>query len=216
MSRYNHNLAARSDNLKSPGDPEIANRAAWSARRRALLLGTALAGTVALTPFAAQAASDLWTGGSSNAWGTALNWNTGVVPTTTSAVTIGVTTNNPVQITTPVLLNATSGTNIGSLTVYKAPDPIADAHETDAARPKPLHQERDEGDQKELRHAGPGEHIADLLGVMAPRLAEILRQNINRAEQREAEDAGAEIDRSAGGGRGRALSRTPPISLPRQ
>ena len=67
MSRYNQKPVAHSDNSKSRGGPADTIHAASGARRRALLLGTALAGTVALAPFAAQAASDLWTGGASNA-----------------------------------------------------------------------------------------------------------------------------------------------------
>jgi hypothetical protein len=87
----------------------------FRARVVALKCAVALAG-VALAPFAAQAAADTWTGTTSNAWETSTNWGAGV-PTATSAVTIGVTTNNPVQINSAVLLNATSGTNIGSLTI---------------------------------------------------------------------------------------------------
>ena len=54
------------------------------------------------------------------------------------------------------------------------------------------------GIRSELRQTGPGEHAADLLGVVALRLAEIFRQDIDRAEQREADqnedaDADAEI-----------------------
>jgi hypothetical protein len=73
---------------------------------------------VALAPLAAQAASpDVWNGATSNAWETGSNWSTGAKPTTTNAVTIGVATHNPVQINSNVFLNATSGTNIGSLTI---------------------------------------------------------------------------------------------------
>lgn len=82
--------------------------------RKQLLISTA---ALALAPFAAQAAAISWTGATSSAWGIATNWNTGAVPTTTSAVTIGNATNNPVQITTPVSLNVTSGANVGSLTI---------------------------------------------------------------------------------------------------
>lgn len=91
--------------------------------RKHLLITTAV---LAMTPFTAHAAAISWTGAISNAWAaTSLtaptsNWSTGGLPTTTSAVTIGVPTNNPVQITTPVSLNATSGTNVGSLTINGA------------------------------------------------------------------------------------------------
>ena len=63
----------------------------------------------------------------------------------------------------------------------------ADADEADGAHVEPLHQHRHERDQHELRQAGPGEHRADLLGVVALRLPEILRQDVDRAEQREAD-----------------------------
>ena len=85
-----------------------------------LLAGVALAlpAVAALTPLAAQAASpNPWKGTTSNAWETGSNWTTGSAPTTTNAVTIGVTTNNPVQLNSNASLNATSGANVGSLTV---------------------------------------------------------------------------------------------------
>ena len=44
------------------------------------------------------------------------------------------------------------------------------------------------GISSELRQAGPGQHAADLLGVVALRLPQILRQDIDRAEQREADE----------------------------
>ena len=113
MSRYSHNSVARSDNLKSRGGPADANHAAGGARRRALLLGTALAGTVALVPFAAQAASDTWQGAGStpatNAWETPGNW-TGGLPTTTSGVII----NNVNSVTNPVQLNSNVSLNAGT------------------------------------------------------------------------------------------------------
>ena len=73
-----------------------------------------------------------------------------------------------------------------------------DADESDVAHVEPLHQHRHERDQQQLRQAGPGENRADLLGVVALHLAEILRQDIDGAEQREADqdigdDADAEI-----------------------
>jgi hypothetical protein len=66
------------------------------------------AAATALMPFAVQAAPISWTGGTS-AWETGTNWSTGLIPTTTSAVTIGVTTNNPVQINSNVSLSGTGG-----------------------------------------------------------------------------------------------------------
>jgi hypothetical protein len=71
-------------------------------------LALAMPAAVALAPFAAQAAADTWTGTTSNAWETGTNWGGGV-PTNTSAVTIGVTTNNPVQLNSSVSLNGTTG-----------------------------------------------------------------------------------------------------------
>jgi hypothetical protein len=71
----------------------------------------------ALMPSAVQAAAILWTGGTDNNWMTPGNWSPSGPPITTSAITIGNTTNNPVQISNAVSLNATSGTNVGSLTV---------------------------------------------------------------------------------------------------
>ena len=81
--------------------------------RSSLLSSTALVAPVALAilafmPVAAQAASDNWTGTTSNAWATSTNWDGGT-PTSTSAVTIGVNTHNPVQITTGVSLNGVGG-----------------------------------------------------------------------------------------------------------
>jgi hypothetical protein len=71
-------------------------------------LALAMPAAVALAPFAAQAAADTWTGTTSNAWETGTNWGGGV-PTSTSAVTIGVTTNNPVQLNSSISLNGTTG-----------------------------------------------------------------------------------------------------------
>jgi hypothetical protein len=88
--------------------------------RKQLLITTAV---LALTPLVAHAAAISWTGTSSNAWETAGNWSTGAVPITTSAVTIANLTNNPVQLNSNVSLNATSGTNVGSLTVGKGAAP---------------------------------------------------------------------------------------------
>jgi fibronectin-binding autotransporter adhesin len=82
--------------------------------RQQLAIVTAIG---ALLPFSAQAANpDAWSGATSNAWETPGNWSAGA-PTTTSAVTISNLANNPVQLNSNVSLNATSGTNIGSLTV---------------------------------------------------------------------------------------------------
>jgi hypothetical protein len=72
------------------------------------MAGVALAMPVALAPFAAHAAVVTWNGGTSNAWETASNW-TGGLPITTSAVTIGVTSNNPVEINSNVSLNGSTG-----------------------------------------------------------------------------------------------------------
>ena len=75
--------------------------------RHSLAATTALLAT--LMPFAAQAAAITWTGGTSNAWQTAGNWNTGAAPISTSAVTISNLTNNPVQINSNVSLNGSTG-----------------------------------------------------------------------------------------------------------
>ncbi len=80
-------------------------------------LGFATALLTTLVPFAAMAANpDSWNGSTSNAWETGSNWSAGA-PTTTSAVTISNLNNNPVQLNSNVSLNATSGTNVGSLTI---------------------------------------------------------------------------------------------------
>ncbi|HKD74151.1 MAG TPA: hypothetical protein VKB76_01600, partial [Ktedonobacterales bacterium] len=64
----------------------------------------------------------------------------------------------------------------------------ADGKESDADRGHDahlvaLHHHGNQGDQNELRQASPGEHVADLLGVLELHLAEILRQDIDGAEQ---------------------------------
>ncbi len=80
-----------------------------------------------------------------------------------------------------------------------------------ANRPKPiadrctrasnqLHQPRHQRDQQELRHAGPGQHLADLLGIVALHLREIERQDEDRAVERDAEQdvrEGAEAEIAA-------------------
>ena len=73
----------------------------------------------ALAPSAAQAAcvADNWTGTTSSAWLTGTNWSTGAAQPTTDCVTIGVSTNNPVQITSAVSLNGGTVATGGSLTV---------------------------------------------------------------------------------------------------
>ena len=111
MSRYNQKSVAHSDNSKSRGGPADTVHAAGGARRRALLLGTALAGTVALVPFTAQAATDTWNGTLSNSWLTLGNWSGGL-PISTSAVVISsITNSNPVEIGSAgtYLLNGTTG-----------------------------------------------------------------------------------------------------------
>ena len=74
----------------------------------------------------------------------------------------------------------------------------ADAEGADVAGVETLHQQRDERDQQQLGQAGPGQDVADLLGVVALHLAEILRQDVDRPEQRKAhqhvgEHADAEV-----------------------
>ena len=49
------------------------------------------------------------------------------------------------------------------------------------------HHQGHQRDQQELRQAGPGEHLPDLLGIVALHLPQILRQDVDRAEQREAD-----------------------------
>ena len=61
------------------------------------------------------------------------------------------------------------------------------AGEGDIAGVEALHQLRHQRNQEQLRQAGPGQHLADLLGIVALRLAEIGRQDIDRSEQREAQ-----------------------------
>ena len=51
----------------------------------------------------------------------------------------------------------------------------------DDARVEPLHQLRHQRDQHELRQAGPCQHHADLLGVVALDARQILRQDEHRA-----------------------------------
>ena len=80
--------------------------------RKQLLITTAV---LTMAPFAAQAAADNWNGNTSNAWNTKTNWSTGAVPGTTSAVTIGVTKNSPVQLNVNSSLNGSGGSlTIGS------------------------------------------------------------------------------------------------------
>jgi hypothetical protein len=79
-------------------------------------LALALLATTALAA-PASAATVLWNGSASDLWSNAANWTGSVLPSTTSNATINVTTNNPVLMDIPVTLNATSGTNVGGLTV---------------------------------------------------------------------------------------------------
>ena len=73
-------------------------------------LALAFAASTCLTiPFAAQSATISWTGTTSNLWTTGTNWSTGVAPIATSAVTISSLTQNPVQISSNVSLNGTTG-----------------------------------------------------------------------------------------------------------
>ena len=51
------------------------------------------------------------------------------------------------------------------------------AGERDVAGVEALHQLRHQRNQEQLRQAGPGQHRADLLGIVALRLAEIGRQD---------------------------------------
>ena len=75
--------------------------------RRQLAITTA---ALALAPFTAQAALIMnnWTGATSNAWETATNWSTGLVPGTNNTVSILTATKNPVQINSNVALNTTN------------------------------------------------------------------------------------------------------------
>lgn len=75
------------------------------AHRNRFLIATSV---LALLPVTAQAAADNWSGGTSNAWENSANWSGGA-PISTSAVTIGNTTNNPVQLNSNVSLNGTTG-----------------------------------------------------------------------------------------------------------
>ena len=63
----------------------------------------------------------------------------------------------------------------------------ADADEADIARVKRFISSGTSGISRSCGKPGPGQHVADLLGVVALHLAEILRQDVDRAEQREAE-----------------------------
>ena len=109
MSHYSQKSVAHSDNSKSRGGPADTNRAAGGARRRALLLGTALAGTVALVPYAAQAAPKSWLGGTTT-WSTTTNWSPTGAPATTSAITIA---NSPAG-NQPVI-NSSTATNLSGV-----------------------------------------------------------------------------------------------------
>ena len=92
--------------------------------RRQLAITTA---ALALAPFTAQAALIMnnWTGATSNAWETATNWSTGLVPGTNNTVSILTATKNPVQINSNVALNTTNSSGAsprptGSLTIGAA------------------------------------------------------------------------------------------------
>ena len=63
-------------------------------------------------------------------------------------------------------------------------------HEADAddeAGIEPLHQPRHQRDQQQLRQTGPGQHHADLFGVVALDPRQVDRQDVDRAVQRDAE-----------------------------
>ena len=66
------------------------------------------------------------------------------------------------------------------------------AGKRDQADVEALHQLRHQRDQQQLRQAGPGQHRADLLGIVVLHLAEIGRQQIDRAEQRETDEDGGQ------------------------
>ncbi len=57
----------------------------------------------------------------------------------------------------------------------------------DVTRIEPLHQLRHQWNQDQLWQAGPRQHRADLLGIVALRLTEIGRQDVHRSEQRKAQ-----------------------------
>ncbi len=64
-------------------------------------------------------------------------------------------------------------------------DQQADADQP--ARIEALHQQRHQRDQQQLRQPGPGDHLAGLLRIEALRDGEVLRQQIGRAIEREAQ-----------------------------
>ena len=113
MSPNNQTCLANPDNLKSPGASTNLSAGGASLRSRMnkvsmAVLALALPAAVTLAPIAAQAATDTWSGTTSNAWETAGNWSGGA-PITTSAVVIANLTNNPVQLNSNVSLNGTTG-----------------------------------------------------------------------------------------------------------
>ena len=59
----------------------------------------------------------------------------------------------------------------------------ADADDSDEAHVKPLHQQRNERNDEQLRQAGPGKHKPDLLGIVALHLPEVLGQDVDGTEQ---------------------------------
>ena len=83
MSPNNQTCIANPDNLKSPGASTKLSAGGASLRSRMktvsmAALALALPAAVALAPIAAQAATDTWSGTTSNAWETAGNWSGGV------------------------------------------------------------------------------------------------------------------------------------------
>ena len=71
--------------------------------------------------------------------------------------------------------------------VHKAADgKDQQAGADEQARIEPLHQERHERDQQQLRQPGPGDHLAGLLRVEALRDGEVLGQQIGGSVEREA------------------------------
>src|SRR6516225_8520556 len=59
------------------------------------------------------------------------------------------------------------------------------AERADIAGIEALHEKRYERNEQELRKPGPGQHVADLLGVVTLHLAEILRQDKNGPKESE-------------------------------
>ncbi|MEY9566483.1 hypothetical protein ABH978_002322 [Bradyrhizobium ottawaense] len=80
------------------------------------------------------------------------------------------------------------GVIIGHIDVHEVGS--REQHEADAdddPRIELLHQARHQRNQQELRQSGPCQHHADLLGIVALDARQILRQDEDRAVQRDAE-----------------------------